>query len=77
MLIGLASAMRCSELAALTAADLDFSDQGVRIRIVRSKADQDAAGAVIGVATTGSPTCPVRALRQWVAAAAIAAGPIF
>ncbi|TFB99713.1 site-specific integrase [Cryobacterium sp. MDB2-A-2] len=66
ILLAFASAMRRSELAALTRADLALSAEGIRITIRRSKADQDGAGAVIGVpAGHHMATDPLRAMRQW------------
>jgi integrase len=46
LLIGLASALRRAELAALTVADLDYVEEGVRLYIARSKTDQ-AAGQIV------------------------------
>ena len=66
----LASALRRSELAALTVADLDFVAEGVKLSLARSKTDQEAAGQIVGVVATGTPTCPVAALRTWLEAAA-------
>jgi integrase len=46
LLLGLASALRRSELAALTVADLDFVAEGVKLAAGRSKTDQEAAGQI-------------------------------
>jgi hypothetical protein len=43
---------------------------------VRGKTDQEAAGQIVGVVATGSPTCPVAALRTWLEAAAITDGAV-
>jgi integrase len=75
--LGLASALRRSELAALTVADLSFEDAGVTLSVVRGKTDQEAAGQVVGVVATGSPTCPVAALRTWLAADGTTDGAVF
>ena len=77
LLLGLASALRRSELAALTVADLGFVDAGVTLAVTRSKTDQEAAGQVVGVVATGTPTCPVAALRTWLEAAGITEGAVF
>jgi hypothetical protein len=77
LLIGLALVLRRSELAALTVADLDFVDVGMTLDVARSKADQEAAGQIVGVVATGSPTCPVAALRSWLEAAGITDGAVF
>ena len=77
LLLGLASALRRSKLAALTVADLDFVAEGVKLAIGRSKADQKATGQIVGVVATGTPTCPVAALRTWQEAAGITEGAVF
>ena len=65
ILLAFASAMRRSELVALTRADLALSAEGIRITVRRSKADQDGAGAVIGVpAGQHIASDPLRALSQ-------------
>jgi integrase len=51
--------------------------EGVKLSIARSKTDQEAAGQVVGVVATGTQTCPVAALRTWLAAADIIDGAVF
>ena len=46
---GMAAALRRSELVALQVADLERRPDGLRVRIGRSKTDQDGQGAVIAV----------------------------
>ncbi len=41
--------LRRSELAALTVADLERQPDGLRVRVVRSKTDQEGRGVVIAV----------------------------
>jgi integrase len=77
LLLGLASALRRAELAALTVADLGFVDAGVTLAVAHSKTDQEAAGQIVGVIATGTPTCPVAALRTWLAATGITEGAVF
>jgi site-specific recombinase XerD len=77
LLLGLASALRRSELASLTVADLRFEDAGVKLSVVRGKTDQEAAGQIVGVVATGSPTCPVAALRTWLETTGITDGAVF
>jgi integrase len=70
LLIGWAAALRRSELAALGASDLRFEPDGLIIELRRSKTDQEAAGEAVPVPFgTQAQTCPVRALREWLAAA--------
>jgi integrase len=77
LLVGYAGAMRRSELAAVTAADIDQVPEGLLIRLRRSKTDQEARGRKIEIVYGAHPvTCPVRALRAWLTASAIIDGPI-
>ena len=73
---GMAGAFRRSELVALRVEDLDRVPEGVRLTIRRSKTDQLGAGQVIAI-LRGSKLRPVRALFEWIEAAAITAGPVF
>jgi site-specific recombinase XerD len=77
LLLGLASALRRSELAALTVANVDFVAEGVKLDVARSKTDQEGAGQFVGVVATGSETCPVAALRAWLEIAGITEGAVF
>jgi integrase len=76
LLIGFASAMRRSELVALNVADLEWTSEGVMIRISRSKTDQEGLGQSVAV-PRGATACPVAALKAWIAAAGIVSGPLF
>ena len=77
LLLGFAAALRRSELVALHVADVAVVAEGLRITLVRSKTDQEGAGAAIGVVRTGSATCPVAAVQAWLVAAAISDGKLF
>ncbi len=78
LLLGFAGALRRSELAALTVGDLVFGADGLRVRLRRSKADQEGEGAVLGVHYGERPlSCPVRAVREWIRYCAITEGPAF
>ena len=77
ILIGLAGGLRRSELVSLTVTDLTVSEEGVRVRIARSKGDQDGEGQVIGINRTGTETCPVAALEAWWEAAGVRDGRAF
>ena len=74
--LGFASAMRRSELVAMTVADLEFTAEGVRIHIPRSKTDQQGKGQVVPV-IRGADYCPVAALQAWLTVAGIISGPVF
>jgi integrase len=76
LLFGFASAMRRSELAALDFEDIEETADGLRVTIRRSKTDQEGHGHVIAI-PRGVIACPVAALKAWLAAAGITAGPMF
>jgi integrase len=78
LLLGFAGALRRSELAALHVSDIAWGADGLRVRLRRSKADQEGAGAVLGIHYGERPlSCPVRAVREWVRHVAITEGPLF
>ena len=58
--------------------DLEAADDGFVVLIRRSKTDQAGVGRKIGIPFGGHPeTCPVAAVRAWLEASGIAAGPLF
>lgn len=66
LLLGLAAALRRSELAALATNDITRHDGGLLLRIRRSKTDQTGHGDLIGIPLGTHPeTCPVHALQAW------------
>ena len=80
LLLGFAGAFRRGELVALDVADLEEVAGGLRVRVRRSKTDQEGQGSVVpvrrGLAEAGR-YCPVRAVRAWLRAAEITEGPVF
>jgi site-specific recombinase XerD len=76
LLLGFAGAFRRSELAALDVGDLQFCDSGLRLKIRRSKTDQDGAGTTIAI-VPGTFACPVKATRDWIEHAQLVSGPLF
>ena len=77
ILIGMAGALRRSELVALEVSDLTFSQEGVRLVIRRSKGDQFGEGQVIAIERTGTNLCPVANLEAYLERASITEGRIF
>jgi len=78
ILLGFAAALRRSELVALRVDDVRFEEEGLVLTLRRSKTNQEGRLETIAVAYgTEVRTCPVRALRAWLAAAGIVAGPLF
>lgn len=78
ILIGFASAMRRSELARVEVEHLNFVQEGLEILIPWSKTDQEGEGHVVRIARGQAPlTCPIEALREWLAHTNIQSGRIF
>jgi integrase len=78
LLLGFAGAFRRSELVALDVADVNFTADGLIVRLPRSKTDQEGQGATKGIPYGSNlATCPVRALRAWLDAGGSTDGPIF
>lgn len=76
LLLGFAGAFRRSELVGLDVADLQETEDGYRVTIAQSKTDQEGQGQTIAI-IRGARACPVKAVKAWLAAASISAGPIF
>jgi integrase len=73
-----AGGLRRSELVALDREDVSISADGMVLKILRSKADQEGQGATVKISRGMNPsTCPVRAMAAWLKAGAITYGPVF
>lgn len=78
ILLGFASALRRSELTALTLADVENKPAGVLLHIRQSKTDSEGCGQIVGVAHGQHALAdPVAALAAWVEARGTAPGPLF
>lgn len=78
LVLGFAAALRRSEIAALELGDVELNGAELVITIRRSKADQEALGAVLRLpAGQHEPTCPVRTMRAWLHARVREPGPLF
>ncbi len=78
ILLGFAAALRRSELVALRVNDVRFEEEGLVLILRRSKTNQEGRLETIAVAYGSEMrTCPVRALRAWLAAAGLVDGPLF
>ena len=75
--LGFMSGLRRSELVALNVEDLRYDHRGLTVHVRRSKGDQVGEGRDLVVFRSSGPTCPVAAVESWLAAAGIAAGPVF
>lgn len=77
LLLGFAGAFRRSELVSLDVADLQDRPEGLLVRLRRSKTDQEGRGSDKPIPFGTDDTCPVQAVRAWIAAAGIEEKPIF
>jgi integrase len=76
--VGYFGAFRRRELVGLTAADLYWEREGLRIMLPRSKTDQLGQGLAKAIPYGDNGICcPASALRRWLTAAAIERGPLF
>ena len=75
LLLGFAGAFRRSELVAIEVADLAFEPDGMRVRVRRSKTDQDGQGQEIAI-PRGVKLRPVAAVQDWIKTAGITGGPL-
>ena len=76
MTLGLAAALRRSELVALQLADLELVREGLKLTIRHSKTDQEGGGQVIAV-PSGKTLKPVQRLKEWLAVRGGGAGQLF
>jgi integrase len=78
LLVGFAGALRRSELVAIDFEDLKDRDEGIVITLNSSKTDQEGQGRRVALPFGRDPeTCPVTALRSWMAMANIDHGALF
>ncbi len=78
MLVGFATGFRASDLSCLRLADVRWVERGFELWLRRSKNDQVGEGRRVGIPPgKRAATCPVKALRAWVASRGSAAGPLF
>jgi integrase len=74
--VGMAAALRRSEIVALAVDHVALVPEGLRLTIARSKTDRAGAGAVIAI-PEGSRIRPKALLLAWMAAAGHDSGPLF
>ena len=78
LLIQFSGALRRSELVDLRVLDLEFMPDGLKLRVRKSKTDQEGRGDFIGIVRGDhADTCPIRALKAWLGMADVQNGPIF
>jgi site-specific recombinase XerD len=76
LLIGFAGGFRRSELARIDLADVSDTDDGLTI-VIRCTRNEGEGRSIVIACGSNPETCPVRAYREWIAAAQITEGPVF
>jgi len=67
LLTGFGGAFRRSELVSILLEDLDFTDEGVKIFIKKSKTDQSGEGMIKALPYLSNVEfCPVLSLKKWI-----------
>jgi integrase len=77
LIVGFAAALRPSEIARLALEHATRHPDGIELFLPWRKNDQDARGTKLWLPQGRTDLCPVAALEAWLAAAAIAEGPLF
>jgi site-specific recombinase XerD len=78
ILIGFSGGFRRKEIVSLDFDDLDFVQEGLKIRIKRSKTDQFGEGSLKGLPYfDNSQYCPVVSIRKWIEISKINSGALF
>ena len=78
ILIGFSGGFRRNEIVSLDYEDLDFVEEGVKIRLKKSKTDQFGEGSTKGLPYfDNSDYCPVVSLIKWIEISKINSGPLF
>ena len=78
LVMGWAGGFRRSELLGLNMDDVSVQEEGLRVKILKSKTDQEGRGRIIGLPYASvAIVCPVRSFLAWKEAADIDDGPLF
>ncbi|WP_444922162.1 site-specific integrase [Microbulbifer sp. CnH-101-G] len=77
ILVGFFGAFRRSELVAIQVENLIWEDEGVIVRLPKSKTDQSGEGMMRALPFGTPKACPVTALQTWLKVANIERGPVF
>jgi site-specific recombinase XerD len=65
LLVGSKAALRRSELAGLQWWQVQWSAEGILLRLQASKTDKNSTGQTVALAHEGGVFCPVEALQRW------------
>lgn len=78
ILLGFAAALRRSEISAIDCGHIRFTADGLVLTLPRRKTDQEGTGTEIGVPFGKDELyCPVMAVKAWLEASGLTAGPLF
>ena len=77
LLVGLAGALRRSELCAISCEDITDYSNGIEILLKHSKTDQEMHGRVVVIPFSEGKYCPVKSVRDWLALTGIKTGQLF
>ena len=78
ILVGFAGGFRRTELVSINYEDLEFTEEGLKINIKKSKTDQFGEGMIKGIPYFQNKMyCPVANLKKWLEISKITTGPIF
>ncbi|WP_445361898.1 tyrosine-type recombinase/integrase [Microbulbifer sp. EKSA005] len=77
VLVGFFGAFRRSELVAIQVEDLIWEEEGLIIRLPKSKTDQSGQGMMRALPYGTPGICPARALKSWLDVSGTRAGPVF
>jgi len=77
ILVGFFGAFRRSELVAIQVEDLNWEEEGLIVRLPKSKTDQTGEGLMRALPFGNPEACPARALRSWLEISGISEGPVF
>jgi len=78
ILIGFSGGFRRNEIVSLDYDDLDFVQEGLKIKLKRSKTDQFGEGLLKGLPYfDNSQYCPVVTIKKWLNISNIRSGPLF
>jgi site-specific recombinase XerD len=78
LLVGFAGGLRRSELVGLDVRVIEERQEGLVLRLRRSKTDQEGEGQQVAIPHgRHEETCPVRALKRWLNLSEVEQGPVF
>ncbi len=78
ILVGFAGGFRRNEIVSLNYDDLDFVEEGLKIKIKRSKTDQFGEGSIKALPYfKNSKYCPVVSTKKWLESSKILSGSVF